>query len=359
MRKTTAFAACLALFGSLYTSPPAQAAPDCTAKIYHTGKSNISTPTQYGLMLMGGGTDVDDAFRWLIQRSGGGDLVVLRAEGADGYNNYLYTELGKLNSVTTLVINNREQAFCPEVAKRIEQAEALFFAGGDQSQYYRFWKDTPVHKAITALAQRDVPMGGTSAGLAILGEVIYSAEGTSLKSETVLNNPFHPDLTLRNDFLKLPYMQNILTDSHFSERQRQGRLLAFLARARSDRGFPAALKGIGIDERTALLVERPTTGPYQGKTVGQVTGAGSVWFYRPTEMAPEICRPQTPLTWSHTGQAVEVIKMPDQPFVPPDPHAAYLSLADMFDLGAWKPIQGKSLSLSFSAEAGVLKQKPR
>ncbi|PIQ26014.1 hypothetical protein COW36_02595 [bacterium (Candidatus Blackallbacteria) CG17_big_fil_post_rev_8_21_14_2_50_48_46] len=95
----------------------------------------------------------------------------------------------------------------------------------------------PTSKAdISAPTRKKIPMGGTSAGLAILGEVIYSAEGESMQSEQVLNNPFHPELTLRNDFIKLPLMQNLLTDSHFAERNRQGRLLAFLARARSKRG---------------------------------------------------------------------------------------------------------------------------
>lgn len=338
------------------THPPS---PNCNLPVYHTGKTDMESPSSYGLLLMGGGTDVDDAFRWMIQRSGGGDLVVLRSEGADGYNDYLYRELGGLNSVTTLVIQSREQAFCPEVLKQVKQAEALFFAGGDQSEYYRFWKDTPLHSAIETLATvKKIPMGGTSAGLAILGEILYSAEGASMQSKQVLENPFHPELTLRNDFLRLPWMQNILTDSHFSERQRQGRLLAFLARARSDRGFPTALKGIGIDERTALLVEKPETGIYQGRLVGKVIGAGSVWFYRPQAAPPEICQPHTPLTWHLGGNAVEVYKMPDQPFVPPDPTAAYVRLADMFDLEAWKPLQGQFQRLAFSAVAGKLKQKP-
>jgi hypothetical protein len=48
------------------------------------------TPTGPGLILMGGGTDVDAAFQWWKPRISGGDVVVLRASGADGYNDYLY-----------------------------------------------------------------------------------------------------------------------------------------------------------------------------------------------------------------------------------------------------------------------------
>lgn len=39
-----------------------------------------------GHALMGGGTDLDEAFRWLCDRADGGDLLVLRASGDDAYN---------------------------------------------------------------------------------------------------------------------------------------------------------------------------------------------------------------------------------------------------------------------------------
>ena len=37
-----------------------------------------------GLVLMGGGTDVDAAFQWMCQRAGGGDFVVIRTTGTAG-----------------------------------------------------------------------------------------------------------------------------------------------------------------------------------------------------------------------------------------------------------------------------------
>ena len=39
-----------------------------------------------GYALMGGGSDLDPAFRFLCDRAGGGDLLVLRATGDDDYN---------------------------------------------------------------------------------------------------------------------------------------------------------------------------------------------------------------------------------------------------------------------------------
>ncbi len=46
-----------------------------------------------GSVLMGGSTDVDEAFVWMNELSGGGDFVILRATGSDGYNDYIY-EMG-------------------------------------------------------------------------------------------------------------------------------------------------------------------------------------------------------------------------------------------------------------------------
>jgi len=45
---------------------------------YVVGSSNDAAgSTSAGQLLMGGGTDVDDAFRWMIGKSGGGDFVVI------------------------------------------------------------------------------------------------------------------------------------------------------------------------------------------------------------------------------------------------------------------------------------------
>src|SRR5262249_4494018 len=109
---------------------------------FRLGKpSDISTKTQPGYALMGGGKDLDEAFRWMCDRSGGGDFVVIRATGDDDYNPYI-NGLCKLNSVSTIVIPNKEAAQDPRVAEIIRQAEALFIAGGDQSNYIKYWQGT-------------------------------------------------------------------------------------------------------------------------------------------------------------------------------------------------------------------------
>ena len=67
--------------------------------------------------LMGGGTDVDALFTWMGARAGGGDFVVIRASGADGYNQYVY-DLAPFDSVETLVLKNRSASFDDSCCRR-------------------------------------------------------------------------------------------------------------------------------------------------------------------------------------------------------------------------------------------------
>ena len=63
---------------------------DTPYKYYLTGSAaDVQTRTTPGFALVGGGKDVDPVTRWFLQRSGGGDVVVLRASGSDGYNPYM------------------------------------------------------------------------------------------------------------------------------------------------------------------------------------------------------------------------------------------------------------------------------
>src|SRR5690606_20531535 len=143
--------------------------------------------------------------------------------------------------------NSRALADNEQVASMIRNAEMLFIAGGDQSNYMKYWKNTKTMDAINYLLNvKKAPVGGTSAGCAILGELYYSGENGSVVSDEALSNPYHPNVTLyANDFLKAPFMKEVLTDQHYVARSRQGRHLAFLARMLKDKGIEA--KGIAAD----------------------------------------------------------------------------------------------------------------
>lgn len=302
-------------------------APKARYDYYLTGNAaDASGTVSGGIGLMGGGTDVDALFTWMSGKAGGGDFVVIRASGADGYNQYVY-DLGDFDSVETIVFKNRAASFDSFVLETIRNAEALFIAGGDQSNYVDYWKGSPVEDAIHELAARNVPIAGTSAGTAILSEFVYAAQRRSATSTEALANPFNRDITLDRDFLHLPHMGGLITDQHFVERDRLGRFLTFLARIVTD-GWAAEGKGIAIDRRTALLVE-----PSGGATVIANEGHPTPYVYFVRGGAPEVCAPKTPLTYRNLS-------------------VYRIGPGGTFDIPAWNGTGGTAYTLD--VEAGVV-----
>jgi cyanophycinase len=138
-----------------------------------------------------------------------------------------------LNSVTTILFKNRKASNDPEVLNMINNAEAVFFAGGDQSEYLKLWSDTPVQTAIQGKV-KNITIGGTSAGCDILGHWIYTAEKGSVDSQEALSDPYNREMTFSTAFLNIPFLESIITDTHFVTRDRMGRMIAFLARLIQD-----------------------------------------------------------------------------------------------------------------------------
>jgi cyanophycinase len=257
-------------------------------RYFVTGSATDLSPNPTAAFaLIGGGEDVDEISRWFVGKAAGGDLLVLRATGTDAYNPHFY-KLGVLNSAQTLVVPSSDAANDPFVASQISHAEALFLAGGDQWNYIRLWNHSPVGDALRAAIKRGVPVGGTSAGLAVLGEFMFSAEKDTVTSQQALLNPYDEHVTLARDFLNIAPLKNTITDSHFQARDRMGRTLVFLARMLQDFHLTEA-RAIAIDERTAALMEP------SGRL--RVAGLGHIYFLRAQTRAA-ICRKGVPLTMS-------------------------------------------------------------
>lgn len=248
-------------------------------------QTDVQPETRGGFALMGGSTDVDEAFQWMAERGGNGDFLVLRGSGSDGYQEYI-DELTEANSVETIVLKDKEAAHDEFVLERVARADAIFLAGGDQWNYVGKWKDTPLMEHLNTAILNGVPLGGTSAGLAVLGEHLFSAEKGTVTSEEALADPYHERLTLESNFLQAPPLRNLITDSHFSERERMGRLVSFMARLQQDQQLET-VRGVGVDEKTAVLVEP------SGKA--RTVGRGSAHFAKADAM-PEVCEEGSPLT---------------------------------------------------------------
>lgn len=299
-------------------------------RYYVTGNpADVVRPTTGLLVLQGGGDDVDENYVRMGARGGGGDFVVLRATGADEYNAYIH-KLCACDSVETLVVASRATASDPFVVGKVRNAEALFIAGGDQSNYVRFWKGTPLEEAIDFVAAKPAPLGGTSAGMAILGEFSYSAmTPASLTSAGALADPYAADLTLERDFLRVPRLRGLITDQHLQERDRIGRTVALLARLLQD-GWTTAARAIAADRETAVHVD-PATG--KAEVFATADHPTPYAYFLRAGHLPERCAPGQPLTFG----GVEVYR---------------LAPGGRFDLASWVGEGG--LAYRLGVESGVL-----
>jgi cyanophycinase len=263
---------------------------------YVTGNPADVQPLLQGpaLDLGGGSTDVDEAFQWMFDEVRGCsncnttlDVVVLRASGANGYNDYLYAMNG-VDSVETLVITRRIDADTEEVETTVKNAEVVFFAGGDQCDYVSFFKGTRVETAVESVYARGGGVGGTSAGCAIQGEFTFDACNGTITSADALANPYNRRVSLTFDFFHWQDLQGTITDQHFQQRDRMGRLLTFIARLIQD-GLTGNVLGVAVNERTSVVVDRHGS--------ATVMGDGPAFFILGDHI-PEVCQPRVPLTYS-------------------------------------------------------------
>ncbi len=123
-------------------------------------------------------------------------------------------------------------------------------------------------------------------------------------SDEALDDPYGPYMTLEREALQLPSLAGVVTDTHFSARDRMGRLLAFTARTIVD-GWADRPLGLGADEATALVVDEDGA--------ATVLGVGAVYVLAP-DRPPTACGPGEPLAWTdvalHELVAGDTIELP-------------------------------------------------
>ena len=347
-----------------------------TALGHPSQRSTASPAAAPSLMLMGGGYDVGEAFRWMITRAGitpqtGGHFLVIRASGTDAYNPYIFSDAGTIDpttpknydmvggktmgllSVATLVIPSRAAANDPDVEAYIQNASAIFIAGGDQADYYSDWRGTKVELALRDALSRRIPLGGTSAGAEILSQFAFVALRGGVTSTQALGDPFNKYMSIdplntayasNNSFLNFGPLARTIADVHVNTRDRLGRSIAFMARLGMSCGGPFSDLGntaIAVDEETALLIaaEAPAwqlaVNPYNKDnfTSGLYHPANSVYFISATT-SPAACKSGTPLSYQSAGVKVTRWSAAGSPPVTSLPNSSYTapqtSLSDAY-----------------------------
>lgn len=283
------FASIVSLIVLASLSPVSSAA---TWKYFRSGNADdAKSQPRAGFALMGGGAKQNAAYKYLCEHANRGDFLILRADTEDDYAKKVDEEIltiCPLNSAATIVFASREDSDDPKVVEIIEKAEVIFFAGGDQSNYVRFWQDTPVQEALNRHIAAGKPIGGSSAGLAILGEYSFSSMIDTIHSPDALANPYGNEVTISRDFLRIPLLADVITDTHFAKRDRLGRSLVFMARILQD-GWSKRVRAIAVEENAAVLLEPDGT--------ANVVGEGPAYFME-ANRAPEQCAYKKPLSFS-------------------------------------------------------------
>ncbi|HEV2243443.1 MAG TPA: cyanophycinase [Streptosporangiaceae bacterium] len=140
---------------------------------------------------------------------------------------------------TELRLRGRSDADGEDAAKLLEDATGVFFSGGDQSRLRTLVGSRANDILRDRLSASDgLVIAGTSAGATAMGRtMILGGEGPDVSAAAVRTGP------------GLGLIPRMLIDMHFGERDRLPRLLSAVA-------LDPDQLGVGIDEKTGILVER-------------------------------------------------------------------------------------------------------
>ena len=260
---------------------------------------------------MGGATENDEAMKWFLQRADGGDILVIRASGSDGYNDYLLNQLGvTINSVETIVFNDATASDETYIHQRINQAEGIWIAGGDQWNYVSYWRNTPIDSLINkGITERNIVIGGTSAGMAIQGGIYFTAENGTITSNDALMDPYNTNATIDSaSFIQNSIISEVITDTHYDNPDRKGRHTSFIAKAIVEYGLNA--KGIACDEYTAVCISTSGIASVYGE---YPTYDDNAYFIQANceinPNLPENCTTGAPLNWIQNNAALKVYQI--------------------------------------------------
>ncbi len=198
------------------------------------------------LVIIGGAEDKEgdcQILRDFVRRAGGTKAYIVILTAATELprevgENYIRV-FGRLGAENTRIIDTetREDASSSTALEAINKATGIFFTGGDQARIINILKDTEIDVAIHKRFSEGVIIAGTSAGAAVMPDVMI-VEGDS---ET------HPRIEAVNMGPGLGFLPGVVIDQHFSQRGRLGRLISALI-------LEPAVLGFGIDENTAMIV---------------------------------------------------------------------------------------------------------
>jgi len=194
------------------------------------------------LILIGGGKRAPSILQKIIEVAKGNILIVPYAsEIPDEVAASIKQELLNFGAVKVDVINCEKETSC---LKQIKNTNLIFFTGGSQNRLLQRMQGTKALKLIRQRFQKDLSLAGTSAGTAIMSEVMLTGSPRA---------PYETIEGVRPNMVEVTsgfgFVRKMILDQHFIKRDRQNRLLSAVL-------DQPELVGVGIDEATAIHIDQ-------------------------------------------------------------------------------------------------------
>lgn len=221
------------------------------------------------LVIEGGGDNIAPIFDTIIKYAGGNSAKILVVPFASSIPEYRgvqesgrFRELGCLQ--VDFVLCPKDSVDAPQTLAKLHGVTGIFFSGGDQLTLCSYLEGTEFLKRVRDIYKNGGVVSGTSAGAAIMSRIMLTGESLSDTAKTPKFNYFQPkDVVTAQGF---GFLENIIIDQHFVARKRSVRLLNVLI-------DNPHMRGIGIDEETAIVIKPDNT--------LEVIGDGKVILYEP------------------------------------------------------------------------------
>jgi cyanophycinase len=240
----------------------------CILVLIFTFSVQSFTQTKGKLVIIGG-VQTTEIVKKYLELAGGNDakIIVIPNAGSEPvkWSKVQVEEFEEFGAKADYLLFTRETADDEANLKKMDWANAVFFLGGDQSDLARDMLGTKLLEKVFDIYNNGGTVGGSSAGAAIMSEVMITGNELINKDSTVVF------VTIQRGNVEVitgfGFLKNAIVDQHFLKRKRHNRTIASLIEHPN-------LFGIAIDESTGIIV-------YPDETF-EVIGSNQVLVYDPT-----------------------------------------------------------------------------
>lgn len=240
MRKSILFFVILAVTG-------------CMAAVAQTPIQIKSSTTQHGpekgsLLIIGGNVGATEVI-WnkFTELAGGKEkarIVVVTTAAGDSaaFDTKDVEEVKKqtgIRQVTLLHAGSLKEANSEQFIAPLKEATGVYFVGGRQWRIADAYLNTLAHQAFQDVLNRGGVIAGSSAGASIQGSFLWRGDTKG------------PQILIGDHTQGLGFLKNSVIDQHLLKRNRQFDLVEVIRQS-------PGLIGIGLDEATAILVQKDT-----------------------------------------------------------------------------------------------------